>query len=134
MRSDNFAAQGYYEKLVDILDAERSRLGIMFPQTNSEHNDIVDLYLKASNNLGVTQYRLARQTGDSVLNAKAFTNLTASVRAWDALTRNHQTLVKMPGSNLAERNISYMSHPVSDYEPSIYTEIPRMIYGEVVPD
>lgn len=134
MRSDNFAALGYYERLINILDAERSQLGIMFPQVNIEHNDIVDLYLKASNNLGVTQYRLARQTGNSVLNANAFTNLTASVRAWDALTRNHKTMIKLPGSNLAERNISYMSHPVSDYEPSIYTEIPRMIYGEIAQD
>ena len=43
-------------------------------------------------------------------------------------------MIKLPGSNLAERNISYMSHPVSDYEPSIYTEIPRMIYGEIAQD
>ena len=134
MRGDNFAAQGYYERLMHLLDTEKSRLGIMFPQTNIEHADMVEIYLKASNNLGVTLYRLARQTGNSALNASALTNLTTSVRAWDALTRNQDTMVRLPGTNLAERNISYMTHPVSDYEPSIYTEIPRMLNGEIVPD
>ena len=134
VRGDNFAAQGYYERLMQLLDAERSRYGIMFPQTNKEHADIVETYLKASNNLGVTLYRLARQTGDSALNASALANLTASLRAWDAMTRNQETMVRLPGSNLAERNIAYMSYPMSDYEPSIYTEIPRILNGETIPE
>ena len=133
-KGDNFAAQGYYNRLLQILDGEKVRYGIMFPQVNIEHADIVDLYLKASNNLGVILYRLARQTGNSALNAEALTNLTTSVRAWDALTRNQETMIRLNGSNLAERNIAYMSYPISDYEPSIYTEIPRMLSGEVVPE
>ena len=133
IRGDNFAAQGYYEQLMQILDAERVRYGILFPQINMEHTDIVDLYLKASNNLGVTLYRLARQTGDSSLNAEALANLSMSIRAWDAMTRNQETMVRLGGSNLAERNIAYMSYPVSDYEPSIYTEIPRVLDNEVIP-
>ena len=56
-----------------------------------------------------------------------------SIRAWDAMTRNQETMVRLGGSNLAERNIAYMSYPVSDYEPSIYTEIPRVLDNEVIP-
>ncbi len=52
MRGDNFAAQGYYERLIDMLDLERSRLGILLPQVRSDQGELVDLYMKASNNLG----------------------------------------------------------------------------------
>ena len=86
--------------------------------------------LKASNNLGVTQYRLSKQTGNSGLNAEALANLSASLRAWDALTRNQETMIRLPGSNLAERNISYMTHPLAEYEPAIYTDIPRVLKNE----
>ena len=85
----------------------------------------------ASNNLGVTQYRLAQQIGDSSLNGEALANFTASLRAWDALTRNPETMIRLPGSNLAERNIAYMTAPLSEYEPAIYMEIPVMLEGEV---
>ena len=130
LKGDNYAAQGYYEQLMEILEGERSQHGIMFPHVNKDHADIVDLYLKASNNLGVTQYRLSKQTGNSGLNAEALANLSASLRAWDALTRNQETMIRLPGSNLAERNISYMTHPLAEYEPAIYTDIPRVLKNE----
>lgn len=130
MRDDNYAAQGYYERLIDHLDAERAQKGIMFPQTRSEDGEIVDLYLKASNNLGVTLYRLARRTGNSSLNAQAMVNFQESMRAWDALTRNQTTMIRLGGSNLAEQNMKYVSHPMPDYEPEIYTGLPRTLNGE----
>ncbi len=130
LRDDNYAAQGYYERLIDHLDAERAQKGIMFPQTRSEDGEIVDLYLKASNNLGVTLYRLARRTGNSSLNAQAMVNFQESMRAWDALTRNQTTMIRLGGSNLAEQNMKYVSHPMPDYEPEIYTGLPRTLNGE----
>ena len=131
IRGDNYAAQGYYERLMVLLENQRVRYNIMLPQVNEVHGDIVNVYLMASNNLGVTQYRLAQQIGDSSLNGEALANFTASLRAWDALTRNPETMVRLPGSNLAERNIAYMTAPLSEYEPAIYMEIPVMLEGEV---
>ncbi|MDD7012219.1 MAG: tetratricopeptide repeat protein [Candidatus Treponema excrementipullorum] len=131
IRGDNYAAQGYYERLMVLLENQRVRYNIMLPQVNEVHGDIVNVYLMASNNLGVTQYRLAQQIGDSSLNGEALANFTASLRAWDALTRNPETMVRLPGSNLAERNIAYMTAPLSEYEPAIYMEIPIMLEGEV---
>ncbi|MGP1458375.1 MAG: periplasmic flagellar collar protein FlcA [Treponema sp.] len=130
MRDDNYAAQGYYERLMEYLDAERAQRGVLFPQTRSDEQEIVDLYLKASNNLGVTLYRLAKRTGDSSLNAQAMVNFQESMRAWDALTRNQTTMVRLGGSNLAEQNMKYVSHPLPDYEPAIYTALPRTLSGE----
>ena len=104
----------------------------MMPQSRGDHNDIVDTYMKASNNLGVVLSRLASKTGDSMLNAKAIVNLQESLRAWDSLTRNQNTMIRMEGSNLAEQNIKYITASVPEYESEIYTEIPRTLYGETV--
>ncbi|MDE5898533.1 MAG: hypothetical protein K2H09_04640, partial [Treponemataceae bacterium] len=56
LRNDNFAAQGYYERLLEILEAQKEQKGILFPQVRSDEAEIVDSYMKASNNLGVTLY------------------------------------------------------------------------------
>lgn len=128
--SDNYVARGYYERLLNILNAERERYDIMLPQVRSDHADIVDTYMKGSNNLGVTLHRLAAMTGNSNLNSQAIVYLQESLRAWDALSRNQETMIRLDGSNLAEQNIKYITRPVSEYEPAIYTEIPRTLLGE----
>ncbi len=132
-RGDNFAAQGYYQRLMDILDQQRTKYTILFPQVNEEHEEIVEMYKMGANNLGVTLYRLSRQTGNSSMNAEALTNFTASIQAHDALERNQETLVRKAGTNLAEQNIKYMSQPQPEFEPSIYTEIPALPEGEHLP-
>ena len=128
--NDNYAAQGYYERLMEKLDSEKEKKGILFPQVHSDDAQTVDLYLKTSNNLGVTLYRLATRTGRSDLNAQAMVQFQNSMRAWDALTRNQTSLVRMEGSNLAEQNIKYATQSYSEFEPAIYTEIPRTLSAE----
>ena len=132
-RGDNFAAQGYYQRLMDILEQQRTKYTILFPQVNEEHEEIVEMYKMGANNLGVTLYRLSRQTGNSSMNAEALTNFTASLRAHDALERNQETMVRKAGTNLAEQNIKYMSQALPEFEPSIYTEIPALPEGERLP-
>jgi len=130
MKNDNYAAQGYYDELLNHLDMIKQRKNILFPQVRDDDTETVELYMKSANNLGVTLYRLARQTGNSAKNAEALVRLTDSLRAWDALTRNQTTMVRLGGSNLAEQNIKYMSHPQPDYEPAIYTDIPVKLMDE----
>ena len=95
-----------------------------------DHRTLVELYLKASNNLGVTLSHLALQTGNSALQAQAVSHFAESVRAWDALTRNQKTMVRLEGSNLAAQNIKYVSYSDPVYEPAIYAAIPSVLYGE----
>ncbi|MFI3257769.1 MAG: tetratricopeptide repeat protein [Spirochaetales bacterium] len=130
VRDDNSAAAAHYERLLEILDADRARYGIFFPQVRTDHAEIVDLYLKVSNNLGVTFSRLADQNGNATLESRALGYFEQSLRAWDALTRNQETMVRLEGSNLAEQNIRYLLYPMSDFEPAIYAAIPRVLYGE----
>lgn len=128
LRNDDYAAEGYYEQLISALDMEIENAGgSIYPQTNADQYDLVDLYLYAANNYGVVLHRLAKRTGDSQKNAESIVQLQQSVRAWDALTRNQKTMMRLEGSNLAEENIKYVTHPVPGFEPSIYIEIPKTL-------
>ncbi|QTQ15730.1 periplasmic flagellar collar protein FlcA [Treponema parvum] len=129
-RNSYNAAKGYYEELLSHLDVLRANRGILLPQVEADDADIVELYMKASNNLGVILYHLARRTGNSNLNARSIVYFSESLRAWDALTRNQVTMTRLPGTNLAEENIRYILKPVSDFEPAVYPDIPRTLSGE----
>ena len=64
------------------------------------------------------------------MNAQAMVNFQNSLRAWDSMTRNQQSMTRLGGSNLAEQNIKYVIHPTPAYEPAIYTEIPGTLSCE----
>ncbi|GMO41225.1 MAG: tetratricopeptide repeat protein [Treponemataceae bacterium] len=132
-RGDNFAAESYYGRLLETLKLEMAKRSILLPQIRDDHHEIVDLYMHASNNLGVTLHRISAQRGDSARNAEALVNLSESIRAYDALTRNPQSMVRLEGGNLAQQNFSYVTRPIPGYSPEIYTEIPRVLYGEKIP-
>lgn len=130
LRGDNFAARGYYDSLLSLLDTEKTKRRILMPQEDESDGKIVDLYLKANNNDGVALYNIAKQTGNSQTNADALVRFSESMKAWDALTRNLETMVRMQGSNLAEQNTRYITHSYPDFEPAIYTEIPKVLSDE----
>ena len=130
LKNNNYAAQGYYQQLLQILDTEKSRHAIMFPQVNPEHGSIVENFMKASNNLGVILWRLAEQTGNSALISQSLENFTVSLRAWDALTRNPDTLQRLEGSNLAAQNLKYASANIPQFELGLYTNIPNILSHE----
>ncbi len=130
LRGDNFAAQSYYKSLLSHLNLEKARRKILLPQEDEDEGIIVDLYLKASNNLGVALYKVAQQTGNSQMNADAMVRFADSMKAWDALTRNPRTMVRMEGGNLAEQNSKYITHSYPEFEPAIYTEIPKILSNE----
>ncbi len=130
LRNDNYAAQSYYQRLLSQLENTKTEKGILFPQVRNDEAVIVDNYMKASNNLGVTLFRLAKRTGSSALNAEAIVKFQNSLRAWDSMTRNQQSMVRLGGSNLAEQNINYVIHPMPEYEPAIYTDIPKVLEAE----
>ena len=126
LRNDDYAAEGYYEQLISQLDNEIvDKGGTVFPQTDAAGYDLVTTYLYAANNYGVTLYRLAKRTGNSQKNAQAIVQFQQSLRAWDSLTRDQKTLVRLEGSNLAQENIKYITHPVTEFEPAIYLDIPK---------
>lgn len=130
IRGDNYASQGYYERLLELLNSERELHDVILPQVRSDQADLVDVYMKASNNLGVTYSKLASATGNSSLNGKSLTCLQESIRAWDAMTRNQDTMVRLEGSNLAEQNVKYITNSATAFDPAIYTDIFKLMDDE----
>ena len=132
LRGDALASQSYYERLVSNLDTEKIEREIRQLDSDEAEQNLLGFYVKAENNLGVALYQAAKRRASSQLHANALVSLSTSMRAWDALTRNKETMVRLGGSNLAEQNMKYMSHPTPEYEPAIYSDIPKTLSGEAI--
>ncbi len=127
-----FAAQAYYERLMELLEAEKIRKGIIFPQTRVDHAEFVEDYMHTSNNLAVVLNRIAVQNGDSNKNGRAISLFGESTRAWDALNRNPETMIRAKTINLAYANIQNMIKPRSAFVPEIYSDIPKTLENEKI--
>ena len=123
-------ARGYYERLMEMSEAERVRKGVILPQMRSDHGAFVEQYMRAANNLGVTLYNIAGQGRDTSLRGRAYSLFSESARAWDALTRNPDTMVRAEGTNLAYLNMQNITAPMGRYSPEIYADIPKTLAGE----
>jgi tetratricopeptide (TPR) repeat protein len=132
MRGDYFIAQGYYHRLLDLLEAERERFPMLMPNDRPEHMELAERLMVSRNNLGVTLEALAENTGDLRYRSRALALYAESARAWDSLTRNPDTMIRMrptdlysPGINLGFLNSQNSLHPVPGYEPQIFIHIDK---------
>jgi tetratricopeptide (TPR) repeat protein len=131
-RGDYYAAEGYYTMLLDLLDAERIRFPLLQPQERPEHMELAERLMVVRNNLGVTMDALADRSGNPAYRPKALALYSESARAWDSLTRDSGTMVRMspenssgPGLNQGFLNSEYSLHPVPGFSPQIYTHIDK---------
>ncbi len=124
-RGDLHAAQGYYNRLLDMLEAERARFPVLVPNARPEHAELAERLMRARNNLGVTLEALADRTGDARYRARALALYSESARAWDALTRDPNTMVRSEQANLAFLNTRGSLYPKVPYEAQIYAEIDK---------
>jgi tetratricopeptide (TPR) repeat protein len=132
-RRDYFTAQGYYNRLLDILEVERSRLPLLLPNDQPEFIELAERLMIARNNMGAVYEALAQQTGDNHYRSRALALYSESARAWDSLTRNPQTMVRSlpmpgifgPGVNLPYLNSRNILYPQPGYEPQIFLPIDK---------
>ena len=106
--------------------------GALYQPLREEQSDLVELYMQTANNLGVTLYKLAERNSNSAYNARAMSLLSESIRAWDLLTRNKDTMIRSDSRSLASQNLKYMTVPNMEYTPEIYVKLPRFIYGDKI--
>jgi tetratricopeptide (TPR) repeat protein len=132
LRGDYFNAQGYYSRLMAMLDTERARFPLLMPNDRPEHLELAERMMVVRNNLAVTLEALTRTTGNHSYRSRALGLYAESERAWDALTRNPSTMIRSgagdlssPGMNLAFLNSRNTLYPEPDYEPQIYIHIDR---------
>ena len=130
-RGSYYLAQGYYERLMEMLEAEKFRKH-GFSLTRPDHYDFIDEYMKATNNLGVILNKLAVQDGNSEKNGRAMALFGESSKTWDILTRNPVTMVASKAKSLAYLNIQNMIKPQTGFETEIYPDIPKTLENEMI--
>jgi tetratricopeptide (TPR) repeat protein len=134
-RGDYFAAQGYYNRLLDLLESQRVRLPVLLPNDNPQFKELGERLMMARNNAAVVYEALAEQTGNREYRTRALAYYAESARAWDAITRDPETMIRMrladnpgvPGINLGYLNANNALRPASDYRPEIFIRIDRDI-------
>jgi tetratricopeptide (TPR) repeat protein len=132
-RGDYFAAQGYYNRLLDILEVQRIRLPVLLPNDNVQFLETGERLMMARNNAGVVNEALAGQTGNRDYRSRAMGLYAESARAWDAITRNPETMTRMrltdspgaPSINLGYLNANNALRPNSGYRPQIFVRIDK---------
>ena len=135
LRGNYFAAQSYYNRLLDLLDAERVRFPNIAPGSRAEAQDMAERMMVADNNLGVTLETLTRVSGDTSYRSRALGLFARSINAWDILTRNPETMTRQrplrdlygPGVNLAYLNAQNILRPIPGYDQQIFMRLDRDI-------
>ena len=133
MRGNYFAAQGYYDRLLAILEDDRARLSPIMATNDEKQLDLAERLMVAQNNQGVILEGLTERTGNSRYRSRAQALYSDSERAWDILTRNPVSMMRMrpsseisaPGINPAYLNVQNSLHPVPGYEPHFFLRIDK---------
>jgi tetratricopeptide (TPR) repeat protein len=137
-RGNYYAAQGYYNRLLDILENQRSRLPVLLPNDRPEFLEIGERLMMARNNAGVNYEALADVTGSREYRSRALALYAESSRAWDAITRNPREMTRLrpienpnaPGINLGFLNANNALHASNirrneEFKPEIFVRIDK---------
>jgi tetratricopeptide (TPR) repeat protein len=132
-RGDYFAAQGYFNRLIDTLEYQRIRLPVLLPNDDIQFLELGERLMMARNNAGAVHEALAEQTGNREYRITAMALYAESARAWDSITRNPETMIRMrltgsenaPGINLAYINAASAMRPARNYRPGIFMRIDK---------
>ena len=133
MRGNYFAAQGYYDRLLELLNVDRSRLPPIQPTDDVLQLDLTERLMVSQNNLGVTLEMLTDRTGDLRHRTRAQALYSESALAWDIYTRNPITMIRMrpdtdiigPGVNPAYLNVLNSLYPEPSYYHHFFLRIDR---------
>ncbi len=124
-RGDYFAAQGYYLRLRDRLEARRQALGTLDPEAKPGQRALLETLVKVYNNLGVTMDKLAARTGDRNRKSEGLVYLTDAAQIADTLTRVRGGNPLAGGKNLPYVNQRAILYPVSGTTTQIEADLPR---------
>ena len=132
-RNDYFAAEGYFNRLLYILESQKILLAETQPNNDPQFLELGERLMLAYNNMGVVCEALANQTGNREFRSRALSFYSESARAWDSITRNPETmtrevLVDTPGTqsvNQGYLNAQHALTPSSTYIPQIFPRIDK---------
>jgi len=140
MRGNYSIAEGYYAHLLDLLNRDKLRFPALMPYDREDHRELAERLMVAQNNFGVTLEALTDRTGDNSYRVRALGLYSESARAWDVLTRDSDSMVRMrpgnmpygPGVNLGFLNAQNALRPTNEYEPQIYLQIDKDVIEQSI--
>jgi tetratricopeptide (TPR) repeat protein len=124
-RNDLFAAEAYYRKASAAMGKLLEGTDEPMPQEEPSKIEILKLYLKSENNLGVALYRSAARSGDARRRNEAMTAFTHATRLYDQLSQAPAALEGVEGRNLALANMNTLLQAGKGDRLLVYTEIQK---------
>ncbi|MBN1413347.1 MAG: tetratricopeptide repeat protein [Spirochaetales bacterium] len=128
LRKDYHSAFGYYQRLIDLLELKKSKIPYLKPKEDMNHRGLLNLLMKAYNNIGITTERLSKRVRDPKKEADTQYYLTRSIEYYDYLDR----LLMQPDSlardtfrkNLAYNNQQVLLNLTPGSDVYIYKQLP----------
>jgi tetratricopeptide (TPR) repeat protein len=124
-REDYSAASAYYLQLARAMQDGIDRIQYMDPQDKPDQSLLVRTLLIAQNNMGVCSFRIAARSGNAAKRAEAMLNFSESMRLFDVMNRDQETMLRPLGANLSFLNMDGILHPSSSFIPQIYPDISK---------
>jgi hypothetical protein len=120
-RGDYLSADGYFRRVTAAMAALYAQMDLPQPGQRASQAEILELLMKADNNLGASLLRSSALVGDPKRRAEAATDMTASARLHDELVGSGVWLAQP--QDLASRNLAQAVWGTKETAPLIYTEI-----------
>jgi tetratricopeptide (TPR) repeat protein len=124
-RNDLFSAEAYYRRVSAAMEKLLADVGEPAPQERPSEVEILGLYLRSENNLGVALYRSAARSGDARRRNEAMATLTHSVRLYDLLSQESTALEGPEARNLALENMNVLLRTGKGENLRVYTLIEK---------
>ncbi|HTX71753.1 MAG TPA: tetratricopeptide repeat protein, partial [Rectinemataceae bacterium] len=123
-RGDYLSAEGYLRRVVEAMKRQLAAIDLLqLPQSPSQ-SEILELLMKADNNLGAALLRSAALVGDARRRAAAATQLASSAQLHDQLAASGVPLGPEP-RDLASYNLALAIKGDREPAPLVYTDIER---------
>jgi tetratricopeptide (TPR) repeat protein len=124
-RNDLFAAEAYFRRTSAAMEKQLEDVGEPAPQERPSEVEILGLYLRSENNLGVALYRSAARSGDARRRNEAMAILTHSARLYDFLSQEPAALEGPESQNLALDNMNTLIKSGRGENLRVYTLIEK---------
>ena len=124
-RNDLFSAEAYYRKASAAMEKQLADVGEPAPQERPSEVEILKLYLRSENNLGVALYRSAARSGDARRRNEAMAALTHAVKLYDQLSQEPSALEGPEPKNLGLENMNTLLKTGKGDKLLVYKEIEK---------
>ncbi|AEJ60448.1 hypothetical protein Spith_0161 [Spirochaeta thermophila DSM 6578] len=123
------AAEGYYRRLLDMLEREKAALPALRVDENPDHRALVEGIIRVENNLGVTLFKRSGGREGHPAYPEALTFLTDAQELFVNLYRDPETMERAGAVNLAYLNMDAILHPTVPF-----AQLPLAIYRSLPVD